>query len=107
MRHRSETIGHIFLAEKEGAPAFTDEDEEVLVETSPVGVVVFDAQTGRPASFNREARRIVDGLRTGDGAPHPRHGARSPERLRQSARYLPRWRRQTRKSRRHFRIQGG
>ena len=94
MRHRGETVGHFFLAEKEGAPAFTDEDEEVLVlfasqaataianarahraeqraradlealvETSPVGVVVFDARTGRAASFNREARRIAEGLRT-------------------------------------------
>ncbi len=94
MRHRGETVGHFFLAEKEGAPAFTDDDEEVLVlfasqaataianarshrdeqraradlealvETSPVGVVVFDARTGRPVSFNREARRLVEGLRT-------------------------------------------
>ena len=29
---------------------------------SPVGVVVFDAGTGRPASLNREARWLVDGL---------------------------------------------
>ena len=94
MRHRGETVGHFFLAEKEGAPAFTAEDEEVLVlfasqaataianartyrderraradlealvETSPVGVVVFDVRTGRPVSINREARRIVEGLRT-------------------------------------------
>ena len=41
-------------------------DLEALVETSPVGVVVFDAATGRPVSFNREARRIVEGLR-GEG----------------------------------------
>ena len=94
MRHRGETVGHFFLAEKEGAPAFTDEDEEVLVlfasqaataivnarthrdeqraradlealvETSPVGVAVFDARPGRPVSVNREARRICEGLRT-------------------------------------------
>ena len=93
MRHRGETVGQLFVAEKEGAPEFTGEDEEVLVlfasqaataianarshrneqraradlealvETSPVGVVVFDAQTGRPLSLNREARRIVEGLR--------------------------------------------
>ena len=93
IRHRGETVGHFFLAGKEGAPEFTDEDEEVLalfasqaataianarthrderraradlealVETSPVGVVVFDARTGNPLSFNREARRIVEGLR--------------------------------------------
>ncbi len=44
-------------------------DLEALVETSPVGVVVFDASTGRLASFNREAGRIVDGLRTGDRPP--------------------------------------
>ena len=94
MRHRGETVGHFFLAEKEGESTFTDQDEEVLVlfasqaataianarshhdeqraradlealvETSPVGVGVFDARTGRPVSFNREARRIVEGLRT-------------------------------------------
>ena len=39
-------------------------DLEALVETSPVGVVVFDAGTGNPVSFNREARRIAEGLRT-------------------------------------------
>ena len=37
-------------------------DLEALVETCPVGVVVFDAATGRPLSFNREARRLVAGL---------------------------------------------
>ena len=31
MRHRGETVGHFFLAEKEGESTFTDEDEEVLV----------------------------------------------------------------------------
>ena len=31
-----------------------------------MGVVVFDAGTGHPVSVNREARRIVDGLRTPD-----------------------------------------
>ena len=96
MRHRGVHVGNFFLAEKEGAAAFTDEDEEVLmllasqaataianarahseeqraradlealVETSPFGVVVFDARTGRPVSANREVRRIVEGLRTGD-----------------------------------------
>ena len=93
MRHRDVHVGHFFLAEKEGAPEFTDEDEEVLmlfasqaataidnarahhdeqraradlealVETSPVGVVVLDAGTGRAVSLNREVRRIVEGLR--------------------------------------------
>ena len=94
MRHRGEIVGHFFLAEKEAAPEFTDEDEEVLVmfaslaataivnartyrdeqraradlealvETSPIGVVVCDARTGRLVSVNREARRIGEVLRT-------------------------------------------
>ncbi len=96
MRHRDVLVGHFFLAEKEGAPAFTDDDEEVLmlfasqaataianarahaaerrahadlealVETSPIGVVVFDARTARPVSVNREARRIGESLRMPD-----------------------------------------
>jgi len=98
MRHRGADVGNFFLAEKEGAQGFTDEDEEVLVlfasqaaaaitnarthrsdqharadlealvETSPVGVVVFDAGSGRPVSLNREARRIVEVLRTPGGS---------------------------------------
>ena len=94
MRHRGVHVGNFFLAEKEGEPEFTSEDEEVLVlfasqaataianarthraeqraradletlvDTSPVGVVVFDARTGNPVSLNREAKRIVEGLRT-------------------------------------------
>ena len=93
MRHRGVSVGIFFLAEKEGGRHFTSEDEEVLVlfgsqaataianariyrderraradletliETSPVGVVVFDAATGNPVSFNREARRITEPLR--------------------------------------------
>ena len=98
MRHHGAHVGNFFLAEKEGAPAFTDEDEEILVlfasqaataianarahraerraraglealiETSPVGVVVLDARSGRLVSVNREARRIAEGLRTA-GSP--------------------------------------
>ena len=94
MRHRGEEVGLFFLAGKEGGQAFNPEDEEILmlfasqaatavanarthrdeqraradlealVDTSPVGAVVFDARSGRPASFNREAKRIVEGLRT-------------------------------------------
>ena len=44
-------------------------DLETLVDTSPVGVVVFDAQTGGMASVNREALRIVDGLRDEGQSP--------------------------------------
>ena len=99
MRHRGVPVGSFFLAGKQDAPAFTPEDEEVLVlfgaqvaaavanartyrseqraradlealvETSPVGVVVFDARTGKPVSFNREATRIVAALRTPGHAP--------------------------------------
>ena len=35
---------------------------ETLIETLPVGVVVFEGATGAPVSFNQEARRIVEGL---------------------------------------------
>ena len=41
-------------------------DLETLVNTSPMGVVVFDAKTGGMASVNREALRIVDSLRDED-----------------------------------------
>ena len=44
-------------------------DLETLIDTSPVGVVVFDALTGAPKSFNREARRIVDVLRNPGQTP--------------------------------------
>ena len=99
MRHRGVHVGNFFLGEKEGGREFTEEDEEVLVlfasqaatavanarthrderraradlealvDTSPVGVVVFDARTGRPVSFNREARRIVGELCSPDSPP--------------------------------------
>ena len=92
MRHRGVHVGNFYLVEKETGEPFTDEDEEILVlfasqaataianartyraeqraradlealiETSPVGVVVFDVGTGRPVSLNREARRIVESL---------------------------------------------
>ena len=92
IRHRGVDVGSLFLTEKEGGREFTSEDEEVLllfaslaaaaianarayrdeqraranlealVDTSPVGVVVFDARTGDAVSLNREAKRIVGGL---------------------------------------------
>ena len=99
MRHLGVYVGHFFLGEKEGGPAFTDEDEEVLelfasqaaaaignarthraekqgradlealVETTPVGVVVFDGRSGRPMIFNREARRLAEILCAPDDVP--------------------------------------
>ena len=92
MRHRGADVGSFFLADKADGEAFTDDDEEVLtlfasqaaavivnarthrderraradlealVETSPVGVLVFDAESGRAVSVNREARRIAESL---------------------------------------------
>ena len=97
MRHRGVHVGNFFLGDKEGGPEFTSADEEVLVlfasqaataianartygneqraradlealvETCPVGVVVFDGASGRPVSFNREARRLAERLRTPGG----------------------------------------
>lgn len=98
MHHRAAHVGTFYLAEKEDGPEFTIEDEETLVmfaaqaglvvsnarthreelrakadletliHTSPVGIVVFDARTGGIVSVNREARRVVIGLRT-PGSP--------------------------------------
>ena len=99
IRLRGERVGNIYLSDKQGGDEFTQEDEETLamfasqaamaianarrhreeqraradlealVNTAPVGVVVFDARKGVPVSFNREARRIVDGLRDPDQTP--------------------------------------
>ena len=92
IRHRNERTGTFSVAGKEGGEEFTREDEEVLVlfaaqagmaisnarthrdqqrvqadleavvDTSPVGVVVLDAASGQPVSYNREASRILSGL---------------------------------------------
>ena len=92
MFHRGVRVGHVFLGDKEDGEEFSLADEETLVmfasqmalvianasahreerqaradletlvDTSPVGVVVFDAKTGTPASFNREARRLTASL---------------------------------------------
>ena len=43
-------------------------DLETLIDTSPVGVVIFDVGTGS-VSFNLEMRRIVDSLRDQDQLP--------------------------------------
>ena len=93
VRHQGAGVGTIYLAHDRDDREFSPEDEETLVmfasqaalvvanarrhreeqqarsvletlvNTSPVGVAVFDAATGIPRSFNREATRIVDSLR--------------------------------------------
>ena len=93
MFHRGERVGHVFVGDKENGAEFSPEDQETLtmfaaqsalvianagahreerraradletlVNTSPVGAVVFDAATGLPVSVNREAVRLVEGLR--------------------------------------------
>ncbi len=90
--HRGVRVGHVFVGDREDGEEFSLADEETLVmfaaqaalvianarahreerraradletlvNTSPVGVVVLDARTGGPLSFNREARRLVEGL---------------------------------------------
>ena len=92
VRHRGERLGNIYLTEKEGGAEFTSEDEEILVmfasqaaltvsnahrfrdeqqaradlealvNTSPVGIVIFDAKTGDLVSLNQETRRIIRGV---------------------------------------------
>ena len=99
MRHGDAYVGNFFIAEKEGGQEFSSADEEVLtlfasqaasaianarthhderqaraglealIEMSPVGVVVFDGGTGKPVSFNREARRIVECLSLPEWSP--------------------------------------
>ena len=96
IRHLGESVGAFYVGEKD--EEFTHEDEETLVmfasqaalvianarrhrdeqraradmetlvNTTPVGVLVFDAKTGGLTSVNREARRIVSGLHMPDGS---------------------------------------
>ena len=94
IRHRGEGAGYIHLGKQEPGQVFAPEDEEALVmfasqaalvianarthreeqrartdletviNTAPVGVLVFDTKTRAPVSVNQEARRIFGGLRT-------------------------------------------
>ena len=93
MRHLGRRLGIILLGEKGGGREFTPEDEEVLgmfaahgavvinnariyrderraraeleglIDSSPLGVLVFDGRTGDLLSINEEARRILGGMR--------------------------------------------
>ena len=99
IRHAGVGVGTIYLAREPGGGEFSREDEETLVmfasqaalvianarrhreerraradletlvDTSPVGVVVFDSVTGEPKSLNREAWRIVESLRSPGQSP--------------------------------------
>ena len=99
MRHGGAAVGNIYLAKQEPGRDFTQEDEEILlmfasqaalvisnarrhreeqrarsdmetlIDTCPVGVVVFNARTGEPVSFNQEVGRIVGGLLKPGQAP--------------------------------------
>ncbi len=90
--HQGVRVGNIYVATDTTGGEFTREDEETLVmfaaqaaqvianarrhrdekraragletliDTSPVGVAVFDVGMGALATFNREARRIIDNL---------------------------------------------
>ena len=96
--HQGEHLGTIYLDEKKDGE-YTQEDEdtlvlfashaalvtanarryrdeqrararlETLIDISPVGVAVFDARTGAPLSFSREAVRIIESLRDPDQSP--------------------------------------
>ena len=96
IRRRDEGLGTLYVGQKETGGEFTPEDEETLamfasqaemviadarrhrneqrarahletlIETSPVGVMVFNATTGDMVSVNREAERIIGGLQDSD-----------------------------------------
>ena len=89
-------VGNIYVAKSDPGQEFSQEDEETLVmfasqvalvianarrhrderraranletliDTSPIGVVVFDARTAAPVSINRETRRILEKLTTAE-----------------------------------------
>ena len=92
IKHQRESVGTVYLGRGSDGREFSEEDVETLVtfasqaalvianarryrdeqrarndlealiDTSPVGVIVFDARTGAPVSFNREAMRIAETL---------------------------------------------
>ena len=99
IRHQGVGVGTIYVADDRDDREYSQEDEETLVmfasqaamaianarrhreerraradletliDTSPVGVVVFDAGSGLPSSLNRETLRILD--RLGDSEQTP------------------------------------
>ena len=103
--HRGARVGHVFVGDREDGEEFSRADEETLVmfaaqaalvianarthreerqaradletlvETSPVGVVLFDAPSGTLRSLNREAWRIVEAVRDPGQSPEELLGA--------------------------------
>ena len=99
VRHEGRYVGIFYLGNKDGGGEFTLEDEETLqlfasqaamaianarrlqheqraradletlIETTPIGVALLNARSGRVVTFNREARRIFDNLRNADQTP--------------------------------------
>ena len=99
IRYEGVHLGNFFMSDKAAGQEFTSEDEailalfasqagaaianarkhrdeqrarsdlEALIDTSPVGVVVFDARSGQVVSYNPEARRIAGGLRMPGRSP--------------------------------------
>ena len=93
IRHREQNLGVIYLADKIKNREFSGEDEDILamfasqaavvitnarryreeqetraypetlINTSPIGVVVFNAKTGELVSYNHEMARMFEGLR--------------------------------------------
>ena len=110
IHHQGVRAGNIYVGSDEAGREFSQEDEETLVlfasqaaqvianarrhreeqraragletliDTSPVGVVVFDMKKAAAVSFNREARRIVDGLRSPGQAPEDLLGSMTARR---------------------------
>ena len=98
IRSKGLRLGSIYVAKGEAGNEFTREDEdtlvmfasqaalvianarryrdehrarsdlEALIATCPVGVVVFDAKSGAPVSYNRETLRIIEAIRPPDQA---------------------------------------
>ena len=105
MFHRDARVGHVFVGDREDGEEFSRADEETLVmfasqaalvianarthreerlaradletlvETSPVGVALFDAPSGTLRSLNPEARRIMEVVRNPGQSPEELLGA--------------------------------
>ncbi len=95
IRHWGESLGNIYLTEKDAGAEFSQDDEDTLVmfasqaamaianarryhreqqtranldaliNASPIGILVFDAQTGAAVMVNEETRRMVNAIAGG------------------------------------------